>query len=1167
MLSAASGIALGATLPAGSASAQTLDEYDDVLSSIQLTPRPATTDVGGTQSLNGTWDFTLSPSEEPPSSSARRVTPDLSGTDNDGTLRNDSAVITDRSEQALDLAGDGYVSVAADDTLDFTSTGFTLQATVKYDGGNGLVIDKGSSSVSGGTEQFGLGIYDGTVSFFMQTADGSYPDSLQTDIATDRWHTVTVVVDESDSRLFVDGEGVGSITHGTSGLASSDAPFVVGGDDLNITVKSTAAFETALSADRISRGFNTVPDSAVLWLDYDTIEDRTAEWRDEDVPGQWGYDEYYVPSGSSEWYPPGGELGWYRREFEVPDGWGDGRLALRFDSVYSEAWVYLNGTRIKHHVGGYTPFEIDITDAVNADGPNRLAVGVAQQSRADDMGWQNVTGGITRDVTLLSVPDVHLSDCDVRTELAGDGATATVDIRAEVENAAASAIDAASVTVTLTDPDGETVGSVERSIASIAAGESRTVLAEMSVSDPETWNPEQPRLHTVDVELSAEGTTERVSERIGIRDIAVDGNKLRLNGEAVTLRGVNWEEIHLPEYGHAIPPAITREDARRLKEANVNYVRTAHHPTSEAFLDACDELGIVVEMEAPHMFIGRDRGDPYPDVVVEQILEMVERDKNRASVCLWSIANESEWYDVFDTVGALVTELDPTRPTIFNHDVYDPSDPWHDDYDVRAHHNPAFRTDSTVAEHANLSDPVLFDEYAHTYCYNDRELVTDPGLRDEWGRPFEIIWEQCRAGDSVAGAAIWAGGDHLEQWGEYLWGLLDRNRRPRPEYWHVKKAYSPVRITDVEWRGNGNVVRLTIENRHEFVDLAERSVEFDGTPGRGRRSIDVPPGERETVTLPVKDDRLEMTVTHPEGYTIERVVLTPASPTVDIPSEPAGTTIAEDDGTLSVATDDLSLHVDRDSGAVEVQSLDDTPLIVNSPELAVTPTQQATGRDYESAIDHRLSGRTVTDVSLVDDGAAVSITVEYDMAEGTFVLRPLVHGLDVEYEFTLQEAVVAREVGVAVPLARNLTTLSWTRDSQWSVYPDTHIGRPTGTASAFPGGSWPDHEEIRTQSSQPWKDDATKYGSNDFRGTKRNVYTAELVDGNDHGVRLLADGETHVRAQVRSETVDLLALDRSLSGTNAGAWLSRHPVVDEDPTLDAGETVQGSVTLQDVNAT
>ncbi|ADB61987.1 Beta-galactosidase [Haloterrigena turkmenica DSM 5511] len=888
-----------------------------------------------------------------------------------------------------------------------------------------------------------------------------------------------------------------------------------------------------------------------------TIDDQGAEWREAEVPGQWGYSESAIPEGPAEWYPPEGQLGWYRREFEAPKSDRE-RLLLRFDAVYSEARVYLNGAEIGHHVGGYTPFEIDVTDHVEA-GTNVLSVGVAQASPADDMAWQNVTGGITRDVTLVSVPEIHIADYDVRTHL--QGSSATVDVETRIENASGADADA-TLEVTLSDPNGETVATTERSLSSREGG-SCDPSTTLEVADPNTWNPEEPQLYTLEIDLNAGDSTERVTQRLGIREIEVVGDELRLNGEAVTLRGVNWEEIHIPDHGHAVPPELTREDARRLKEANVNYVRTAHHPTSEAFLDACDELGLVVEVEAPHTFVGRGRGDPYPEIVVSQTVEMVERDKNRTSVCLWSIANESEWYDAFETAGRLTKAIDPTRPTIFNYDNYDPDDPWHDVYDVRSQHYPAFRADSTIEEYLGLDDPILFDEYAHTYCYNGRELVTDPGLRDQWGIPFERIWERCRAGDSVAGGAIWAGGDHLERWRGYLWGLLDRHRRPRPEYWHVKKIYSPVRVVETEWLGNGNVLRLTIENRHEFVDLADRSIEFEGARNSGNRPIEAAPGERVTVTVPVAEDRLELRVTHPHGHTIEQAVFTVDSPGCESYPVPTGTPLEIDEESVRT-TEGPPMSVDRNTGRVEVQPEDGqgTPVVVGGPELVLTPTEAEASQEGSGAIDHRPDGRTVTDVRVVEDGAAVAIDVEYAVATGTFVLRPVDGGVEVEYEFEIEEALDVREVGVALPLTRDLTTLSWRREGQWSTYPDDHIGRTEGTAVAFPEGTRPDHEEIRLGSDRPWKDDATSHGSNDFRGTKRNVYTAALVNDHGAGVQLRSEGDHHVRAQVRSESVDLLALERSLSGTNPFGWMNRQPVLNEDPTIEADEIVRGNAAFE-----
>ncbi|MFB6140555.1 MAG: LamG-like jellyroll fold domain-containing protein [Halosimplex sp.] len=1087
------------------------------------------------------------------------VTPDESGNGNDGTLSGDPPFVPGRYGSGLDLAGDGYVAVPSAESLAFTSPGFAVRATVRYDGGGGLVLDRGSSAVAGGTEQFGLGVYGGTPSFWFQTAGGDWPTVSGGSLSTGEWHTLTAVVAADEARLYVDGSEVASTGHEADGLVGSDARFVVGGNDLDAAVKSASAFETALDAAQVADGFASPPASAVLWLPFNEIRDLGVEWRDESVPGQWAYDGYFVPDGASDWYPPEGQLGWYRREFDVPADWDGRRLRLRFDAVYSEARVYVNGTEVGEHVGGYTPFEVDVTDAVTAGESNTVAVGVSQSSKADDMAWQNVTGGIPRSVALLALPDRHLADLFVETDLAEGGSTATVTVDATVRNDGDAALDDGTVSVSLTDPDGDPVGSTDAAVPSLPAGESETVTVEFEIDEPRTWNPEQPRLHDLAAELSADGTTHRATERVGLRTVAVEGNSLLINGREVTLRGVNWEEIHLPEYGHAVPPAVTREDARRLKEANVNYVRTAHHPTSEAFLDACDELGIVVEVEAPHTFLGVHRSAPSPEVVVQQTVEMVERDKNRPSVCIWSLANESSWYDVFETAARRVDEIDPTRPIIFNGAEYWPEAPYRDTYDFATHHYPAFRTGSSVDAYDDTDEPILFDEYGHLYCYNDSELVTDPGLRDEWGRLFEAVWERCRAGDSVAGAALWAGGDHLEQWGEYYWGMLDRDRRQRPEYWHVKTTYAPVQITDVEWRGKGRV-EVTVENRHEFVDLAERTVAVEAKGRTEERTLRAAPGESTTTAVVAGGRDVRITVTHPLGYVINEMTLSPRD--ADAPETPSA---GDPDATTTDAGIQLDaggslLSVDESDGTVAFESDDGDVLVDGAVDLALTPTQGLTGREYASAIDHRPAGRTVSDVSLTDDERGVAVDLSYDLATGTVTLRPLEGGLDVGYDFELAEAVSAREVGVALPATGSFESLSWERDGRLSTYPDDHVGRQRGTAEAFPDGTRPDSEAIDTRSGRPWKDDATSHGSNDFRSTKRNVRAATVSDG-DTGVHVLSDGSQHVRVSVESDRVDVLALDRSLSGTNADAWLNRHRVLDVDPALDAGETLSGSVTL------
>ena len=364
---------------------------------------------------------------------------------------------------------------------------------------------------------------------------------------------------------------------------------------------------------------------------------------------------------------------------------------------------------------------------------------------------------------------------------------------------------------------------------------------------------------------------------------------------------------------------------------------------------------------------------------------------------------------------------------------------------------------------------------------------------------------------------------------------------------------------------------VTVENRHEFVNLSERTVVVDDGRRAEEVSVDLPPGEMTQLSFTAPDGRLELRVTHPSGYTVNEFVTARDAPGAacapDCSSAVSGQPVEgfeARDGRLVASAGGLLVDIDTESGAVAVRSPDGDTL-VGDLELAVTPTQDSTGRDYDAAIDHRLSGRTVADVRRPDESTVV-VDVAYDGADGSFTLHVTEDGLVVDYDFTLTEAVDSREVGLALPATPAHTTLSWTREGLWSVYPGDHIGRQTGTASAFPAGTRPDHVGIDIQSGQPWADDTTFHGSNDFRSTKRDVASAEITDGDGVGIRVASDGSQHVRAQARSETVDLLVLDRSISGTNADDWLDRQPLLDQQSTLDAGESLTGSVTVQAAGA-
>ncbi|MFB6137137.1 MAG: glycoside hydrolase family 2 TIM barrel-domain containing protein [Halobacteriaceae archaeon] len=970
-----------------------------------------------------------------------------------------------------------------------------------------------------------------------------------------------------------------------------------------------------------------------------------ADWRRHEVPGQWNHAGYEVGDG---------ERGWYRRELRVPDAWAGSRVRVRFEAVQSDCVVSVGGERVAAHEGGYTPFEVDVTEQVRPGDAVSLAVGVREHSTADEMAQWSLGGGITRGVALFAVPACHVRALDVTTTVETGRASggrrgpaessppgddppaatgdhrppATVTVDATVLNAGETPVDDATVGVSLDDPSGDPAGTATAALSEpLSPGEARSLTARIDLDAAATWDPERPRLHDLTVSLSSGGDRTVYEEPVGVREVDVDGSRLLLNGEPLTLRGVDYREC-APGHGQAVPPRLARRDAELFRAANVNYVRTGHHPTSTAFLEACDELGIVVEVEPPVSGVrfGRARRaeDPaFRDLLCRVVGEAVQRDRNRPSVCIWSLANESEWGPNFEAVARMVAHLDPTRPTTFNWGMYLADDEGF--CDVANHHYPALR-DSRVdlADLEELDRPLLFGEFAHLYSYNGEELGADPGLRDDYGRLFEAAWARVTDLDAFAGAAIWAGVDHLDP--EYRWGLLDVHRRPRPEYHHVTEVYAPVQLADVAWpagvrgdAGDGrpadtnaddarDTVAVTLENRSTFADLAEREVSWRADDAGGSREaggtldVSAPPGDRVTVALPddaaaaVRDGGdLHLAVTLPAGFTIAEFALAPGETEApagdgrfDAPAvgrrgrhaggEPtaAGATddpdvavddpvpVAADrtDDAVTLSTPDWTLDVSRYNGEVQLDTPAGDPVLDGIPAVSVTTLEPEISSPprYVGARGHRLRPWRCGTVDLTDDGRGVRVEGGYhydtlDVAHGAFELRATDDGgLAVRYGFDLVEDQAARQVGLAVTAPRECDRLDWERDARWSAYPDDHVGRPSGTATPFPGGTV-DDDVARLDSTRPWAADATDRGCNDFRSTKHHVTAASLTAPDGRGLAVEGDGTQHVRAAVGRGGVDLLVLDRSLAGTGL-ALLDRHALLGEVPTVEAGSRVE-----------
>jgi beta-glucuronidase len=378
---------------------------------------------------------------------------------------------------------------------------------------------------------------------------------------------------------------------------------------------------------------------------------------------------------------------WYQTTVTVPRGWDGQRIVLHFESATHRATVWVDDTEVVSHEGGYTPFEADVTEHVRAGGEARVTVlvnntlsfqsippGVIEDTPDGKRQryWHDFFNyaGIHRTVWLYSTGRAHLTDVTVVTGF--DGADGTVEYRTETEDA-----DGAEVRVVLRDAEGREV----------ATGSGAT--GTLTVPDVHRWAPGDGYLYDLELQLvdRDRSIVDSYHQSVGVRTVAVEGSRFLVNGEPVYFTGFGMHEDH-PVLGKGHNDAHMLHDFDRLEWIGANSFRTSHYPYSEDVLDQADRRGILVIDETPAVGLNMGLGggifgtqgyttfspdtanDRTREVHAQAIRELVARDKNHASVVLWSIANEPESdtegaEDYFRPLFPLTRQLDPTRPVGF----------------------------------------------------------------------------------------------------------------------------------------------------------------------------------------------------------------------------------------------------------------------------------------------------------------------------------------------------------------------------------------------------------------------------------------------------------------------------------------------------------------------
>jgi beta-galactosidase len=358
----------------------------------------------------------------------------------------------------------------------------------------------------------------------------------------------------------------------------------------------------------------------------------------------------------------------YRRRFKVPPEAAGRHVFVDFEGVMTASTVWINGTRLGEYKGGYTPFSFDLTPHLNPSGDNVLAVDVDSSERADipPFGYEIdylTFGGIYREVALRIVPGTFIENIFAKPKDVLSPHP-SLDVDCFLQHLEPSR---ETLTLEVELRDGDTVVSTTRQSVAKADAAADPVVHTLrfdSLSGIKLWDLNHPNLYSVHVRL-LRGTklVDQDHRRMGFRHAEFTDHGFELNGKVIKLRGLDRHQT-FPFVGQAMPGRCQRSDANILRnKLKCNIVRTSHYPQSRHFLDACDEMGLLVLEEIPGwQHIG---DEPWQQISIDNVSRMIRRDWNHPSIVLWGVRiNESkDDHDFYTKTNAIAHHLDATRPT------------------------------------------------------------------------------------------------------------------------------------------------------------------------------------------------------------------------------------------------------------------------------------------------------------------------------------------------------------------------------------------------------------------------------------------------------------------------------------------------------------------------
>ncbi len=697
--------------------------------------------------------------------------------------------------------------------------------------------------------------------------------------------------------------------------------------------------------------------------DYDT-----RDWGEINVPSNWEMEGYDIPIYTNVKYPHDktpptiqkdyNPVGSYKRTFTISSDWNDKEIYIHFGAVSSAFYLWVNEQKVGYSEDSKTPAEFNITKYLKK-GENTLAVEVYRWSDASYLEDQDFwrLSGMTRDVYLMARNKTHIRDFRVIADLDENYTSGLFNLSVEITNKA-NEENTKSVIAEILD-NGKKI--IDLSVSNkVKAGGSSTYDFEAKVDAVRKWTAETPNLYQLVVSLKNEkgNVVEVIKQDIGFRKIEIKNSQLLVNGKAIYLKGANLHEHHDVK-GHVVDRETMILDIQRMKDHNLNAVRTSHYPQPEEWYKLCNEYGLYLideaNIESHGMGYKKEslaKDSTWMGAHVYRTNNMYQRDKNQPSIIIWSLGNEAGNGVNFMETYKMLKEYDSTRPVQYEQA--------HGGANTDINCPMYMKMEGMEKFAKNKADkPLIQCEYAHAMGNSVGNLQDYWDLIEKYDcLQGGFIWDWVDQGlltKNEQGEEFWAyGGDFgpkdVPSDGNFcLNGLVDPDRGVKPHLLEVKKVYQYIGFEDVDLAKGA----VRIKNKYDFINLDKFDITWkvvgDGkVVADGKLSSNVEPGESELVDLDYKfkakvgvEYFLEFNAALKNDWTIVKAGTTLASEQFKLPifkpvnkvdvTKFAGLKLEDATESVNISGDAFSVTFDKEKGELSSFKSGETELLKSGP--------------------------------------------------------------------------------------------------------------------------------------------------------------------------------------------------------------------------------------------